>query len=287
MAIVRTAVPLGAALIALASIGPATSQAQAPGAPLQLVPGPSQAKPATRAATNSKAVHNKSAAKPAAKAPGKATTNTASRPSQRQNAASPQPATKAARTNSQPRANPVASNRQNKVATSMQRARNGTSPRIIHMAVVPYLTATRPVLRRGAQEPPIIARGPNTEVSEDRVMRGRDSVSLVGMLPWWRSNRMQDVNYGSAEADSKVLEAATVWLATNGGASEAETVAGEPGVVAGDEAIEVADAGEVNEIDQAAASDPEVPTPTFLQSLWALIGGAAIAAIASVRLLFA
>lgn len=286
MAIIRTAAPLGAALIALTAIVPTASQAQGPGAPLQLVPGPNQAKPATRAAINSKPANTKNPARPAAKAPGKATTKTASRPSPRQNAAAPPPAPKTARTNSRPAADPAASNRQNKIATSIQRARNGTSPRIIRTAVVPYLTATRPVLRRGTQEPPVIARGSNADASRDHVLRGRDSVSLVGMLPWWRNDRMQPVSYGSAEAESKVLEAAAVWLATNGGASEAETVAGEPAIASADEAVEVADADELNEIDQAAEPVPSVPSPTFLQSLLALIGGAAVAAAASLRLLF-
>ena len=52
-----------------------------------------------------------------------------------------------------------------------------------------------------------------------------------------------------------------------------------------DEAIEVADADEVNDIDLAAESAPAPPTPTFLQSLLALLGGGAAAArVASARL---
>ena len=145
---------------------------------------------------------------------------------------------------------------------------------------MPYLTATRPVLRRGTQEPPVIARGPNVNAPEDRVMRGRDSVSLVGMLPWWRNDRMQAVNYGSTEAESKVLEAAAVWLAANAGGAPDQTPPAAPLPL--DEAIEVADAAEVNEIDLAAEPRRRgVPTPTFLQSLLALIGGAAVAAAAS------
>ena len=153
---------------------------------------------------------------------------------------------------------------------------------------MPYLTVSRPVLRRGAQEPPVIARGPNVETPEDRVMRGRDSVSLVAMLPWWRNDRMQDVSYGSAAAESKVLEAAAVWLAANGGEAEDERPAGETfGHAAVDEAVDVADANEINDIDLAAGPVPAPASPGFMQSLLALIGGAAAAAVASARLLFA
>ena len=53
-----------------------------------------------------------------------------------------------------------------------------------------------------------------------------------------------------------------------------------------DDAIEVADAGEINDIDLAADRSPSPPSPSFLQSLMALLGGAAIAAAASARLLF-
>ena len=53
-----------------------------------------------------------------------------------------------------------------------------------------------------------------------------------------------------------------------------------------DEAVEVADAGEINDIDLAAESAPAPLSPSFLQSLLALIGGAAVAAAASARLLF-
>ena len=159
---------------------------------------------------------------------------------------------------------------------------------MIRTAVVPYLTVSRPVLRRGTRAPPVIARGPSVETPEDRVMRGRDSVSLVAMLPWWRNDRMQDVSYGSAAAESKVLEAAAVWLAANSGEAADERPAGETfGHPSVDEAIDVADANEVNAIDLAAESVPAPQSPGFMQSLLALIGGVAAAAVASARLLFA
>ena len=277
MAIIRMAASVGAALVALTAIVPATSQAQATKsqatkAPLQLVPGADQAKKLTTAGTTKKAT------------PSKATRPTASnKKASRQNTAAVQPVSKAARTNSRT----VANNRQNKIATNAQRGRSASTPRVIRAAVVPYLTATRPVLRRGTREPPIVARAPTAEAPQDRVMRGRDSVSLVGKLPWWRNDRMQAVNYGSVEAESKVIDAAAVWLAANGGEAQGDRPAGDPVARAPvDEAIEVADAGELNDIDLAAESDPSVPTPTFLQSLLALIGGAAVAAAASARLLF-
>jgi hypothetical protein len=92
------------------------------------------------------------------------------------------------------------------------------------------------------------------------------------------------VRYGSAEAESKVMAAADAWLAAHGSdradaANPRDTVAFE----AHDDTVEVADAGHVNEIDLAA---PEPPAPSFLQSLFALLGGAAAAAVATVRFLF-
>jgi hypothetical protein len=300
MAIIRMAALAGAAVIALAAIVPATSYAQGPGAPLELVPGPNQAKTKTRAAVN-----NKKAAKVAAKAPAKATTNksttktattnkattnkattkTAARKSPRQDTAE-RPAPTTVRANARTKTNVVASRRQEQVASNAQRGRSASKQRVIRTAVVPYLTVSRPVLRRGAQEPPVIARGPNVETPEDRVMRGRDSVSLVAMLPWWRNDRMQDVSYGSAAAESKVLEAAAVWLAANGGEAEDERPGETFGHAAVDEAVDVADANEVNDIDLAAGPVPAPASPGFMQSLLALIGGAAAAAVASARALF-
>src|SRR5262245_30361079 len=284
MAIIRMAAPLGATFIALLTIAPATSQAQGPGAPLELVPGPRQAEPALRAVINNKAINNKNAAKPVGKAPAQAKTKAAARTAPPRNTAAVQPAPKVVRANARTAANPVASNRQ-QIGPHAPLARYAYPQPVIRAAVVPYLAMSRPVLRRGTRPPPIIARGPAIDTSQDHVMRGRDTVSLVGMLPWWRNNRMQAVSYGSAEAESKVLEAAAVWLAANGGAAEHDRSAGE---TTADEAIAIAEADEINDIDLAAQQSPPpgVPTPTLLQSLLALIGGAAAAAVAAVRLLF-
>lgn len=281
MATIRMTASAGAALIALMAIVPATSQAQAPGAPLQLVPGPSQAKPATRAALKAKAAT--SIAKAPGKVAGKTTRKTATRTTSRQKAAVVRPAPKALRANSRTAASSLARNRQ-QTGPHAPLARYAYPQPVIRAAVVPYLAVSRPVLRRGAQEPPVVARDHNADASEDRVMRGRDSVALVGMLPWWRNDRMQSVNYGSAEAESKVLEAAAVWLAANRRATEADNATRPASVEA---AIEIADADEINDIDLAAGPVPAPPSPGFLQSLLALIGGAAAAAAASARLLFA
>lgn len=279
MAIIRTAAPFGAALVALTAIVPATSQAQGPGAPLELVPGANQAKPVARASIN-----KQNAAKPVAKAPAKPTTKAAAHTTPRQNSAAAQRASKPIRANAATAANSAANSRP-QTGPHAPLARYAYPQPVIRQAVVPYLVVSRPVLRRGTRPPPVIARGPSVETPQDHVMRGRDSVSLVGMLPWWRNDRMQPVTYGSAEADSKVIEAAAVWLAANGGGSEEEDRS--TGATPADEAIAVADAGEINDIDRAAEPSPDgAPTPTFLQSLLALIGGVAAAAVASARLLF-
>jgi hypothetical protein len=131
--------------------------------------------------------------------------------------------------------------------------------------------------------PPIVAQDADDQSSHDNVMRGGSSVALVGRLPWWRNDRLQPVTYGSAEADSKVMAAAEAWLAANGGGRATDRASG--GALA-DDVVDVANADEVNEIDLAAGSVPAPQSPSFLQSLLALIGGAAVAAAASARLLF-
>ncbi|MBX9777931.1 MAG: hypothetical protein K2Y71_26420 [Xanthobacteraceae bacterium] len=282
MATFRMTASAGAVLIAaFTAVVPATAQAQGPGAPLELAPGPNQARPATRAA-----IRNKDAAKPAAKAPAKAiTTNTTARAAPRQNTAAAQPAPKAARVNSRTAAGSLARHQQ-LTGPHAPLARYAHPQPVIRAAVVPYLAVSRPVFRRGTRDAPIVARSPAADAPQDRVMRGRDTVSLVAMLPWWRNNRMQDVNYGSEAAESKVIEAAAVWLAANEGETAGEPDARDVMAAPVEEAIEVAESGTINDIDLAAHPDSGIPTPTFLQSLLALIGGAAAAAAASARLLF-
>ena len=270
MATFRMTASAGAALIALMAIVPATSQAQAP---LQLLPGPNQAKKTTGT------VSNKKATKAVAKTPGKASRTVASRnKAVRPNSAAAQPASKTARTNSRTTTTGfVAGRRQGQVTTNAQRARAATIQRVPRAVVA----APRP-----APDHTVPAPGPQILAydSDDNVMRGGSSVALVARLPWWRNDRLQPVTYGSAEADSKVMAAAEAWLAANRGGRATERADDERTLV--DDVIDVADADEVNEIDLAAGSVPAPQSPSFLQSLLALIGGAAVAAAASARLLF-
>jgi hypothetical protein len=266
MALIRLAASAGAALMALAAIGPATTQAQnsqGSKAPLQLVPGPGQAKPVTRAVNR----HVAKAAKPVSKSAAGA-----SRKNARTVAA---PSSKAERSPMRPVANAVANPRQAPPATNALRAR---------------VAISKPAIRPAATPPPILASEVSPQIfaqdydaPDDHVMRDGDSVSLVGRLPWWRNDRMQAVTYGSAAAESKVIEAAAVWLAANG-MTYVEDQDAEANAAA--QTIEVADADAINDID-LAADQSTPPTPTFLQSLLALIGNAAEAVAATARLLFA
>lgn len=305
MATIRTAASAGAALFALVALVPTTSQAQGPGAPLELVPGSNQAKaPQTRStqpkanqakANHAKAnpnrptqrttTHSKKAATPVAKAPAQPTATTAARPPARPNTAATQPAPKTARAHARKATRSVASGRL-ETGPHAPLARFAYPQPVIQQAVVPYLAMARPVLRRGTRLPPIIARGPSAEPPQDRVMRGRSTISLLAMLPWWRNT--QDSTDASTQTESKVLQAAAVWIAANG-ATEGDSVASAPQARASaNEAIDLADAGEVNAIDRAAQPAPSAPSPIFLQSLLALIGGAVAAALAaaSARLMF-
>jgi hypothetical protein len=266
MATIRMALSAGAALIALMAFVPAASQAQSPKAPLQLVPQADQATTSTRTATTKKA----------AKTPGQATRSTASKKSSRQNAAAAQPSASKKATNS------VASRRQGETATNAQSARAAVAqPTARADVAAPSAAVSRPVLRRAAA-PQVLTHAP-----ADNVMRGGDSISLIAKLPWWRNHRLQEVNYGSAEAENQVMAAADAWLAARGSDAATEGATGESFGLDSDEATSVADAGDVNDIDLAATSVPAPPTPTFLQSLFAILGGAVAAAAASARFLFA
>ena len=148
-------------------------------------------------------------------------------------------------------------------------------------------SAPRPIVRRAAPAPQVFAQGSEDQTPGDNVMRGGDSISLIARLPWWRNDRLQDVQYGSVAAENAVMAAVGVWLAANGGDPAADPTPAQPLALASpEEAIEVADAGQVNVIDLAADDVPAPPSPTFLQSLVALLGGVAAVAAASARFLF-
>jgi hypothetical protein len=275
MAINRIAASAGAALIALMASAAAAPQAHAQNAPLQLLPGPDQAKKTTSLTAAKKPAARPSSNKAvSAMAANPATKTAAARKSVRQAAAPAQPPSKAAQTNTTKTAKAVAPRRQ--TMTNTQRARVANSERT---AVPP-----RAVARRAAPQPApqVVAQGHDELLpSADNVMRGADSISLIAMLPWWRNNRLQDVQYGSEEAENAVLAAAEVWLAANG---KVPTAPGRPRTSV---AFEVADAGELNEIDLAADSVPPPPAPTFMQSLIALLGSVVAFATESARWLFA
>jgi hypothetical protein len=121
-------------------------------------------------------------------------------------------------------------------------------------------------------------------------MRGADSVSLIARLPWWRSTKMQVIEYRTAAAENQVMAAAAAWLATRGAPSLADADGDRDfGLASADRAatvgLDVADAAQANTIDLAAAERPP-PIPTFLQSLLAVLGGALAAAV-SARFFFA
>ena len=148
-------------------------------------------------------------------------------------------------------------------------------------------SAPRPILRRATPALQVFAQGSEDQAAADNVMRGGDSISLIARLPWWRNDRMQEVQYGSVAAENAVMAAAAVWLAANGGDPAVDPTPGQPLALASpEEAIEIADAGQINVIDLAADNVPAPPAPTFLQSLVALLGSVVAAAAASARFLF-
>ena len=116
------------------------------------------------------------------------------------------------------------------------------------------------------------------------VIRGPDTIALIAMLPWWRSNPMQPIQYASEAANSKVMAATDAWLVQRG--SSLGEMTGDATMRAHAEAagFAVADPDTVNEIDLAAgpASPPE---RSIIQSLIAVLGGA-LAAASAARFLF-
>ena len=118
------------------------------------------------------------------------------------------------------------------------------------------------------------------------VMRGPDTIALIAMLPWWRSDPLQPIQYGSEIANSKMMAATDAWLVQHG--SSLGEMTGNGSLIAHAEAasidVAIADPDTINEIDLAAgpASPPE---RSFIQSLIAVLGGA-LAAASAARFLF-
>jgi hypothetical protein len=202
-----------------------------------------------------------------------------------------QTSTRAATTQTTKAAKTVAktSNKATRTATSRKNTRQAAvaAAQPLSKAARTVASAPRAILRGAAPAPQVFAQGSDDKTPADNVMRGGDSISLIARLPWWRNDRLQEVQYGSVAAENAVMAAAGVWLAANGGEPAADRAPGQTlALAAPEEAIEIADAGQINDIDLAAEETPAPPAPTFLQSLVALLGGVAAAAAASARFLF-
>jgi hypothetical protein len=142
--------------------------------------------------------------------------------------------------------------------------------------------------------PPASTRKPRSGSSSAagaNVMRGRDTPSLIAMLPWWRPFRLPGSDPG--ELESPILTACDVWLGFPFATADAQSLtvrlaaaqhASEIAQVANK--IHVADPGEINEIDLAAADEPKSAGGRWLSGLIAILGGA-LAAFSAVRYLVA
>jgi hypothetical protein len=144
-------------------------------------------------------------------------------------------------------------------------------------------TATR-ASRAAARRQAAATRDIDAQAESDNVMRGRDTVSLIAMLPWWRNDPMYTIRFGTELAESKVRDAADAWFAQQG-MTVAEPVGGGSMLAHAEAApVDIADAHEVNEID-LAASPASPPERSFMQSLIVVLGGV-FAAAAAGRFLF-
>jgi len=140
----------------------------------------------------------------------------------------------------------------------------------------------------------------------DGVMRGPDTIALVGMLPWWRAPARTPTVIEAA--NSKMLDAADAWYVQRGmslgamigdGRMMARAEASNVEFAVADNTentqaqaqteapadVDVTEGRRVNEIDLAADTPPP-SQPTLLQSLIAVLGGT-IAAAGAARFLFA
>jgi hypothetical protein len=116
------------------------------------------------------------------------------------------------------------------------------------------------------------------------VIRGRDTIALVAMLPWWRTSGAPAIEPQAARIESPVLSGADVWFGLSPG-----TISSDGGPIAvvtakiardddlDDDTVAIADPGEVNAID-LTASDPPPTDATWMHAFLAMLGGAVAAA---------
>jgi hypothetical protein len=148
-----------------------------------------------------------------------------------------------------------------------------------------------------AASPPTSNRKPHNGSShtaaDGNLIRGSDTLSLVAMLPWWRSDESRPPGSDPGELESPVLTACDVWLGFPFATADAQSLtvrlslaqhASELDLVAN--RIRIIDPGEVNEIDLAAPDQPPSSDRSWLGGLLAIVG-VALAAFSAVRYLVA
>ena len=127
------------------------------------------------------------------------------------------------------------------------------------------------------------------------VIRGADTESLIATLPWWRIDESRPPD---GQLESQILTACDLWLGFPFATSEAQSLtvrlAAAQRVSAIDDVtnrINVADPGELNEIDLAAPGPPRNRlnrlNPWWLGVLLLALAGGAAGAFAAARRMFA
>jgi hypothetical protein len=188
--------------------------------------------------------------------------------------------------------NILAASKQAKPATVTKKSKNAITadksastaaakPRVRSVAKRSTKTSVRDATRRLPTPRKAFAQS-----GRGTVIRGPDTIALIAMLPWWRNDGMQAIEYGTEAANSKVMAATDAWLIQRGLSLSQMTTDDSLMAQAEDTTFDVAiaDSEAVNEIDLAATpSSP--PERSFIQSLIAVLGGA-LAAAAAGRFLF-
>ena len=111
------------------------------------------------------------------------------------------------------------------------------------------------------------------------LIQGGDTVSLIATLPWWRIDASRAPNDESGELESPILTACDVWLGFPFATADAKSLtvrlaeaqhASELAQVANH--VQVAEAGELNELDLAAPEAPHDTGRPWLPVVLALVG---------------
>ncbi|MEA2907146.1 MAG: hypothetical protein QOI12_4533 [Alphaproteobacteria bacterium] len=182
------------------------------------------------------------------------------------------------------------------VPAHSQTPAKASGPLKLTPSAVAVQAARRPPPPAAKKAPPraigaVAALRPSPRKERGYLIQGDDTVGLVALLPWWRSDRMHAIRYVDRAAASQVLTAADAWI-------------GKSFIDHAVDGVQIASADEFNELDLAAdlAYDPAAAEPDDLNRAaffsapapenppwphgWMVMLGGALAAAGTAKFLF-